>query len=121
MYNFLNDREIGERRPFLRTGVVSDLSVENKVVVRIFGEEYPITGLDDPTYISKIADLVDARMQEIAEQSRTRARDKVAILTALSLASELLEQTDRVGKISAESETSFDGLLAQLDGVLGTT
>ena len=85
---------------------MSDSSVENKVVVRIFGEEYPITGLDDPAYISKVADFVDARMQEIARQSRTRARDKVAILTALSLASELLEQSDKLEEVTSDSGTS---------------
>ena len=100
---------------------MSDSSVENKVVVRIFGEEYPITGLDDPAYISKVADFVDARMQEIARQSRTRARDKVAILTALSLASELLEQSDKLEEVTSDSGTSVDGLLAQLDRALCST
>jgi cell division protein ZapA len=100
---------------------VSDLSVENKVVVRIFGEEYPITGSDDPAYISKVADFVDSRMQELARKSRTKARDKVAILTALSLASELLEQSDKYEQVSGESKSSMDGLLAQLDEALSGT
>ena len=100
---------------------MSGLTVENKVVVRIFGEEYPITGLTDPAYISKVADFVDARMQEIARQSRTRARDKIAILTALSLASELLEQSSKVEEVSAEKSSSIDNLLLQLDEALCKT
>ena len=94
------------------------MPVENKVVVRIFGEEYPITGIDDPAYISRVADLVDSRMQDVARQSRSNARDKIAILTALSLASELLEQSDRLQQASGASETSLDTMLAQLDEAL---
>ena len=97
---------------------MSSLPVENKVVVRIFGEEYPITGIDDPAYISRVADLVDSRMQDVARQSRSNARDKIAILTALSLASELLEQSDRLQQASGSSETSLDTMLAQLDEAL---
>jgi cell division protein ZapA len=96
---------------------VSELSTENKVVVRILGEEYPIIGAADPAHISRVADLVDTRMQEIALQSRTQARDKIAILTALSLASELLEQSGQVDKDGAQIG-KLDGLLYQLDKAL---
>ncbi len=97
---------------------MSGLPVENKVVVRIFGDEYPITGVDDPAYISKVADLVDSRMQDVARQSRSNARDKIAILTALSLASELLEQSDKLQQVAGESESSLDNMLAKLDEAL---
>ena len=97
---------------------MSALPVENKVVVRIFGEEYPITGIDDPAYISRVADLVDSRMQNVARQSRSKARDKIAILTALSLASELLEQTDKLDLATSESSASLDTLVARLDEAL---
>lgn len=99
---------------------MSGLPVENKVVVRIFGEEYPITGADDSAYIARVADLVDSRMQDVARQSRSQARDKIAILTALSLASELLEQSDRVQQISGQSESSLDDMLARLDEALSS-
>jgi cell division protein ZapA len=99
----------------------SELSEENKVVVRIFGEEYPITGLKDPAYISKVADFVDARMQEVARQSRAKARDKVAILTALSLASELMEQSNKIEEDASESSSSLDNLLARLDNAICST
>jgi cell division protein ZapA len=97
---------------------MSGSSVENKVVVRILGEEYPITGFGDPAYISRVADFVDARMQDIARQSRTNARDKIAILTALSLASELLEQSDKLERATSDNGASLDNLLKQLDSAL---
>ena len=94
------------------------LSAENKVVVRILGEDYPITGSDDPAYISRVAKYVDSRMQEVARLSRSQARDKIAILTALSLASELLERTDNLEQNSSKQSSSLEGLLAQLDQAL---
>jgi cell division protein ZapA len=100
------------------TKVMSGLSVENKVVVKIFGEEYPITGSGDPAHISKIADLVDSRMQEIARQGRTRARDKVAILTAMSLASELLEKSDGLSDLQHDRDDRLAELLGRLDSAL---
>lgn len=94
------------------------MSVENKVVVKIFGEEYPITSGGDPTYVSKIADYVDSRMQEVAKRCNSRARDKVAILTALSLASELHEKSDDLDVATSEQGQNLDALLARLDTAL---
>lgn len=102
-------------------GALTSSSVENKVVVKIFGEEYPITGSDDPAYISKIADFLDSRMQDVAQRSRTRAREKVAILTALSLASELLETTESLRHTDASRQTDLDSVLARLDRALQMT
>ena len=100
---------------------MSSLTVENKVVVRIFGEEYPITGVDDPAYISRVADMVDSRMQVVARQSRSQARDKIAILTALSLASELLDKSATLDRATNDSSGTMDGLLAQLDNALSSS
>jgi len=97
---------------------MSDRFVENKVVVRIFGDDYPITGVGDPAHISKTADLVDSRMQEIARQSRSKAKDKVAILAAMSLASELLEKTDGLSILQNDHEARLANLLSQLDSAL---
>ncbi|MEW5796413.1 MAG: cell division protein ZapA [Candidatus Zixiibacteriota bacterium] len=97
---------------------MSSLSAENKVVVRILGEEYPIIGADDPAYISRVASLVDSRMQEVARQCRSQARDKIAILTALSLASELLERSEKLERATSTQSESLHGLLAQIDKAL---
>ena len=102
----------------MRSGIMSDLSVENKVVVRIFGDDYPITGSGDPAHISKTADLVDSRMQDIARQSRSKAKDKVAILAAMSLASELLEKSDGLSSLQNDQEDRLSAILAQLDTAL---
>jgi len=97
---------------------MSDLTVENRVVVRIFGEDYPITGENDPKYISRIADLVDSRMKEVSKLSRSHARDKVAILAAMSIASELHEKGNALQVMEAGFQTRLDTLLVRLDEAL---
>jgi len=97
---------------------VTSPTVENKVIVRIFGEEYPITGSTDPAYISKIADFVDSRMHEVSERALTQSREKVAILTALSLASELLEKSTDLEQLNEQQAGRIDKLLSDLDRAL---
>lgn len=92
--------------------------VENKVVVHIFGEEYPITGVTNPSHISRVAEYVDSKMKEAAQASRVQARDKVAILAAMSIASELLERSDRVGLAEQDAHSALDRVLAGLSEVL---
>lgn len=97
---------------------MSDIIAENKVIVKIFGEEYPITGGGDPTHIARVAEYVDTTMREVARLSRSKARDKVAILTALSIASELLDQRDQRQHLEDNQHSYVDALLARLDKVL---
>ena len=89
--------------------------VENKVVVNIFGEDYPITGVTDPSHISRVADYVDSKMKEIARSSRINSRDGVAILAAMSIASELFEETGRLQHVEGQIDSKTDSILARLD------
>jgi cell division protein ZapA len=94
---------------------MSDSFVENKVVVKIFGEEYPITGATNSDHIVRIAEFVDARMREVAHTSRSKSREKIAILTALTLASELLEQRDQLKEFQSSQDSTVDDLLNRLN------
>ena len=93
-------------------------SAENKVTVNIYGDEYPITGVSDPAYISRIADYVDLRMKETAKNSRVAARDKVAILAAMSIASEFYENNDSKEELQEQYTSKIDNLISRLDSVL---
>jgi len=97
---------------------MADFVVEKMVVVKILGEEYPIAAGGDAAYISKVADYVDSRMRQVAGRSRSQARDKVAILTAMSLASELLEKSDGMSSLEGEMASGVDGLIARLEEAL---
>jgi len=98
---------------------MADAFAENKVIVKIFGEDYPITGSGDPAYISRVADYVDSRMKEVARRARSEARDRVAILAALSIASELIERSECLTMAEDEYCIRLDKLAARLDDALG--
>ena len=91
---------------------------ENKVVVNIYGEDYPITGVTDSSHISKVADYVDTKMKELAQDSRVKSRDKVAILAAMSIASELLEASGELKLARGQFDSELDSLLSRLDQAL---
>jgi cell division protein ZapA len=97
---------------------MADSSSSNKVMVSIYGEDYPITGVGDPTYISRIAEYVDAKMREAAQNSRVVARDKVAILAAMSIASELHGEKETLQLSGKQFEARIDDILARLDSAL---
>jgi cell division protein ZapA len=94
--------------------------VENKVVVNIFGGEYPITGVSDSAYISKVADYVDSKMKEASDGARVSSREKVAILAAMSIASELLEKSERLSVVESDSNPILDDIIKRLDKALAS-
>lgn len=89
---------------------MTDSANKNRVVVTISGEDYPIAGVSDPSYISKVANIVDTRMKDVAQDNQAAARDRVAILAAMSIASELCETSEQL----QESEQVICGQLAKL-------
>jgi cell division protein ZapA len=90
----------------------------NKVLVNIFGEEYAIMGDSDPVYISRIAQYVDSKMSEASNSAQLSSRDKVAILAAMSIASELQETNDRLEKANDVAFTDIDRIIARLDDTI---
>ena len=64
----------------------------------------PSPGVYDDTYISKIADYVDSKMKSTAKESRIAARDKVAILAAMSITSELFEKKEELDRLKSNFE-----------------
>ena len=57
--------------------------------VEIFGSSYHVRGDKDPEFLQELADLVDGKMREIAQQVSTVDTAKIAILAALNIADEL--------------------------------
>jgi cell division protein ZapA len=58
--------------------------------VKVFGIEYDISGPEDPAYTRRVAEYVDRKMREIAQQSRVLDQSKLAVLVAMDVADELL-------------------------------
>lgn len=58
----------------------------NKVVVDIFGEQYPLKSEDDIAYVKKLAALVDENMRDVAKRTNSFSGNKISVLAALQIA-----------------------------------
>lgn len=86
----------------------------DRFYVEILGQRLALKGIDDPAYAQRLAALVDARMRAI-KGGTNLDHGKVAILTAINLADELLQTKDRLDHVSADTESDARRLTALLD------
>ena len=78
----------------------------NKITVTINGTDYTLMSEESPSYMQKVAALVDAEMSEIMASGRVGRLD-AAVLAAANLADQMLKQ-----------QASTENLRAQLKGYL---
>ena len=65
--------------------------MENRITVSICGTDYTFTAEESPSYMQKVATLVDTRMSEILKNGRINRVD-AAVLAAANIADELLKE-----------------------------
>lgn len=76
-----------------------------RVAVRIYGEEYIVRGSAPREYIEMLARYVDEKMRQIERRNPYLSPGKLAVLTALNLADELMklqEDYDNLVKLLGE-------------------
>ena len=78
----------------------------NQIKVTICGEDYTLVAEESPSYMQKVAALVDAKMSEIMTSGRV-SRTDAAVLAAANMADEMLKQ-----------QSSTENLRRQLKGYL---
>lgn len=76
-----------------RSGVIA---VSHRVKVEIYDQPYTIAGELEPAYVEKLAEMVDAKMREVARATGTVDSVRVAVLAALAIADEL--EATRAGR-----------------------
>ena len=67
------------------------MKVVTATEVEIFGSVYPVRSEKDPEYLQDLAQFVDRKMREIAQQVTTVDSAKIAVLAALNLSDELFQ------------------------------
>ena len=65
-----------------------------KIRVNIFGSEYVLKASENQEYIINIAKYVDEKMRLIDKTNNINSKSKVAILAALNIAEELIQERD---------------------------
>ena len=93
----------------------SDTSVTS---VQIFGQEYKIRGFEDKSYVERVAGYVDERMKELARNSSSLPQERLAVLAALNIADELMQETRKSEETLLSIEKRTDEMIARLDRCL---
>ena len=65
--------------------------MENRITVSICGTDYTFTAEESPSYMQKVAALVDTKMSEIMASGKINRVD-AAVLAAANIADELLKE-----------------------------
>lgn len=70
------------------------MTLKNKVIVRIYGQEHTLRSDDSREYMQRVANLVDDKMKEIGSLNKRLSTSQLAVLTALNLTDEYLKVLD---------------------------
>ena len=81
--------------------------MENSVSVSICGMQYTFLSEENPSYMEKVAALVDVKMEEILSGGRINQMD-AAILTAVNLADEMIKQQGNAENLRAQLKGYLD-------------
>ena len=84
-----------------------DGCMEHLISVVILGEQYTIRAAEDPAYVRKVAQYVDAKLEEVVKGSPSIPSNKAIVLASLNIADELF-------KMEAERERSEALVAARL-------
>ena len=93
------------------------MSQNGSVRVEIFDQSYNLRG-SDSEYIQKLAEYVDTRMRQIAEQTATVDSLRLAVLAALNLADELHVLKRKYESVTTDLKQRTSHLAGALDEVL---
>ncbi len=77
---------------------------KNILKVNIFGTDYPLKVNANVEYVQRIAEYVDQKMREVQTAKPNRPLHQIAILAALNIADELLQQRE----LSKKKLSSFE-------------
>jgi cell division protein ZapA len=88
------------------------------ITVDIYDQTYHLRG-QDPAYIQRLADMVDAKMRAVASHGTTVDSLRVAVLAALNIADELLTLEQRYNSLTGSVEASQSSLRTRAHSLSG--
>ncbi|HCU07849.1 MAG TPA: hypothetical protein DF480_02575 [Clostridiales bacterium] len=83
---------------------MSGISDKNTVAVRVFGQEYSISGEMPREHIIRVADHVDSKMNEVAALLPAGPMSSVAVLTAVNVVDEYFRQEDAMLQLRQQNQ-----------------
>jgi cell division protein ZapA len=82
--------------------------------VEIYDQSYAIGGENNAEYVRRLAERVDAKMRQVARETRVVDSVRVAVLAAINLA----DENETLRARAERSEQQIRALSRELDGVL---
>ena len=78
--------------------------MDERVNVKIFGQDYLISGDKDKEDIEKVAEYVDNKMHLIARVTDKRGTGTIAVLTAINITDEYFDAMDEIERLKASNQ-----------------
>ncbi len=78
--------------------------MDERVNVKIFGQDYLIPGDKDKEDIEKVAEYVDNKMHLIARVTDKRGTGTIAVLTAINITDEYFDAMDEIERLKAANQ-----------------
>jgi cell division protein ZapA len=93
-------------------------TIPETVSVEIYDQVYHLRGTD-PAYIEQLAALVDGKMRAVASHGTTVDSLRVAVLSALNIADELLALRERYETLSGSVDRTEDSMRSRAGTLAG--
>ncbi len=77
---------------------------DNRVKVRIYGQDYIISGERDEETIRQIASYVDSRIREVSKYFSGNVQGSLAVLAAVNITDELFETREKIAALTEAKE-----------------
>ena len=78
--------------------------MDERVNVKIFGQDYLISGDKEKEEIEKVAEYVDNKMHLIARVTDKRGTGTIAVLTAVNITDEYFDAMDEIERLKAANQ-----------------
>ncbi|MBQ3281709.1 MAG: cell division protein ZapA [Eubacterium sp.] len=78
--------------------------MDERVNVKIFGQDYLISGDKEKEDIEKVAEYVDNKMHLIARVTDKRGTGTIAVLTAINITDEYFDAMDEIERLKAANQ-----------------
>jgi cell division protein ZapA len=93
-------------------------SAQPTTEIQILGKTYAVRSDADASFATETAKFVNSRMRELADKGGTLSSEKVAVLTAMNLAGELLQLRKKEESIRESMKQKARKLLQLIDAHL---
>ncbi|OGW04584.1 MAG: hypothetical protein A2Z59_04180 [Nitrospinae bacterium RIFCSPLOWO2_02_39_17] len=83
--------------------------------VEIFGKKYTIRSDSDPSYTAEVADFVDKKIREVAENYSAISSHKIYILASIDIANDLFQVKKKCEDKALQSDERIERLIKMIE------